>query len=206
MISITSNVTALRPYLDKLTPTLRASLGAAMKRVAAWGHRYLVNEKLTGQSLTARTGNTKRAVFDRVQGTDQAPQAVIGIDTTFAPGARINNDGGTIVPKNGRMLTIPLEAAKTPKGVARFTARELFNRPAAFGYSGIFIRKGVIMGRQGGMYGKGGAALTPLFALKSRVTIPAKHFMEATQVATQEYAGGEIEKAVAEALGGSHGG
>ncbi|HUY27222.1 MAG TPA: hypothetical protein VMV27_07345 [Candidatus Binataceae bacterium] len=84
--------------------------------------------------------------------------------------ARMQEYGGTVTPKNSRFLTIPLDAAKTPMGVGRWSARTIIADPSAGGYTGTFFKKGVL-------FGKRGHEVVPLFALKSSVAIPGRAFM-----------------------------
>ena len=67
----------------------------------------------------------------------------------------------------------------TGNGVARGTAAQVKANPVAFGFKATFIPKGhdVIMGVP--LAAKHRTAI-PLFALKPSVTIPGRHFIDAT--------------------------
>jgi phage gpG-like protein len=84
-------------------------------------------------------------------------KVVISAGGANVPYARIHHEGGVIRPKTAKYLAIPL----TPKA-KQFRPRQ---------YPGeTFIKKGVI-------FGKDGEKLTPLYALKKQVTIPARPYM-----------------------------
>jgi hypothetical protein len=190
VIKIEHNGAAVRARITALPIGLPANLTKAMMRVKSILHRHLVNEKLSqGGILTPRTGNTKRAVYS----DSNATQAWVGIDTGLAPGARILNFGGIIRAKNAANLTIPLEAARTSNGVARFTARDVISNPFRFGFSGTFAAKGVIFGKLPGM-------IVPLFALKPQVSIEGRHFMETTLEDCKEQIDAEVHTAIQAAL------
>jgi hypothetical protein len=80
--------------------------------------------------------------------------------------ANILEEGGTIVPKNKKYLTIPFQAALTSAGVMKY--------PSARDYPNTFIAGRTIMQRQG-------SGSIPLFYLARSVTIPAKHYMSITE-------------------------
>jgi hypothetical protein len=192
----------------KVGPTLLA----ALERVGARLHRDIVNEKLSGGGiLEPRTGNLKRAVFHRVEAVSDTLASVgLGFDLSIAPYGRIQELGGVITPKIGAALAIPLEAMQTAKGVARGTAREVKDNPEAFGYTGTFIRKGVIFGRLS-LYGKltkdqarlAEGNIVPLFVLKTSVTLEAREPMQSTLANDAEWAAGEIGGAISAGFGGT---
>jgi hypothetical protein len=88
--------------------------------------------------------------------------------------AEIQERGGTITAKD-TLLTIPLDAMLTGRGIARGTAHEVIDNPGRFGFDGTFFSRGVLMGRRG----EGAdAEVEPLFALRRSVTIPAHPYAQ----------------------------
>jgi hypothetical protein len=142
-----------------------------------------------------RTGTLARAITGAV--TTVATGQVVGDvwpDPTVAPYGSIQEDGGTIVPRTARMLTIPLAAMLTGNGVARGTARQLRDNPGAFGFTGTFVRHDVIFGK------RGRAQIIPLFALKARVTIPAHRYLATTLTQEIVWIQDDLERATGEAV------
>jgi hypothetical protein len=133
-----------------------------------------------GGLIGVRTGDLRRALKMQppVVTTDGIEGSVYVDPAQVAYGA-IQEEGGTVVPKTAQFLAIPLEAMQTGNGVARGTARQVISEPGAFGFSGTFVAKGVIFGKEGG-------DIIPLFALKSEVTLPGRHYLSETL--TQEAA------------------
>ena len=82
------------------------------------------------------------------------------------PYARSQEYGATISPKSATYLAIPLEAAKTARGVERFAPRQA----TSAGYDSTFVRHGVIFGVRG-------KEIVPLFALKKSVSLTAHPFV-----------------------------
>jgi hypothetical protein len=137
-----------------------------------------------GEGLVGvRTGAMRRALTELVT---VLPNGILGelfVDADKVPYGDIQEDGGTIFPRNGQYLTIPLDAMLTGNGVARATARQVGDSPEAFGFSGTFVPKGhsVIMATLAGTH-----TAIPIFALVTSVTIPAKRYLATT--ITQEWA------------------
>ncbi len=137
----------------------------AMNRAGAEGVRYIRVEELSGQLLDVVTGNLRRAVYYDVQETDNGSVTLtVAADSKLANYGAIQEYGGTIRPVRSKFLAIPLAAVKTGNGVARFTARQLFENPSVYGFTGAFIAKGIV-------FGKNEKTITPLFVLRSSVTI-----------------------------------
>lgn len=181
-LTIDTNAGAIAlKYAD--APNLVAtSVTKIFNRVGQRVFADLVRNKLRGGVIGVRTGNLSRAAFWRVEvmGTSEILVRV-GVAVEKAKYARVQDKGGTITPKHGQYLTVPLEAAQTGKGVARFTARQLFERPEAFGYTSAFIHKGVVFGVKGNKRSKTNiGTVVPIFALKRTVTIKAHQFIAAT--------------------------
>ena len=137
-----------------------------------------------GGLIGVRTGDLRRALkMQPPQVTTDGIEGSVYVDPAQVPYGGIQEEGGTVIPKTAQFLAIPLEAMQTGNGVARGTAAQVRDEPGAFGFTGTFIAKGVIFGKAG--TGKG-ASIIPLFALKSSVILPGRHFMAETL--TQEEA------------------
>ena len=121
-----------------------------------------------GTKLQTRSGSLRRSIQQQVSGTDLESLSASIFGARFAGGQELvytltQEFGATITAKNkymgvpgGPYLNIPLSANKTPAGVTRFGAREVF---AAGGY---------IAGRA--VFSKAGTAM---FALVKQVRVPA---------------------------------
>lgn len=145
-----------------------------MQRLVGRLHSYLVIRKLSGSPLKARTSNLVRAVFSRVELSGQDLVGRVGIDQAKAIYGRIHELGGTITPKSSKFLTIPVGRALTPKGAARFDAREFIAGTRGggtfHGFTGSFVNKNrtAILGvRPSG-------TVEAVFLLRDRVTIPKR--------------------------------
>lgn len=130
----------------------------------------LVTLRMKGPpGITTRTGALAR---DWVSTVDES--AVGSVLTVKTHGiadkyAGLQEYGGTVRPVNSKYLWIPLDANKTPKGVARISPREAIAQ-------GGFYRNGVFFGKpQTKAQGRGiGPHVVPLFALRKSVTVPAR--------------------------------
>lgn len=165
-----------------------------MRRVGLGMEAHVKTTKLAGQGLSARTGNLRRAVFSRAEVTGAGDAfAVVGVDLAKAPYGRVHELGGTIRPKRAAMLAIPIGEARTGKGVTRFSARDLFANPGAFGYTGAFTRKNIVFGVKN-------RTATPLFALKPSVTIKATGYLKGSVEEKRGWAVEELGRAIAKGL------
>lgn len=146
-----------------------------MTLVMAHLHAAVNRNIAKGGLIGRRTGNLARSMRDLVTVT---PTGVIGTfwpDPDKAIYGDIQEEGGTVLPKRGRFLAIPLDAMLTGNGVARGTAGQVRDNPTGFGFSGTFVHAGVIFGKQA-------KSVIPLFALKPSVVIPAHHYLRITLV------------------------
>jgi len=98
-------------------------------------------------------GRLYRSIKSRAQGG----AVVISAGGNEAPYARIHHEGGIIRPKNAKYLAIPI------------TAMARLYKPRDYP-GNTFIAKGVIFLNEGGR-------ITPLYALKKQVVIPARRYM-----------------------------
>jgi phage gpG-like protein len=129
-------------------------------------YRSAVQRRMRGEVLHRRSGTLVSSVtIESIEDTGDNMVGAVGTNEEYA---RIHELGGTISAKNVRNLTIPLAAMLTGRGVARAAARQVIADPAAFGLTGTFFKKGVLFGK------KGKDEVTPLFALKPSVTMPAR--------------------------------
>lgn len=78
-------------------------------------------DNLAGKVLNRRTGALAQSAKWRVRKSGMGFKLICESGTAYGA---IHEHGGTIKPVNGRYLTIPLSAAKTPAGVTRKPARE----------------------------------------------------------------------------------
>lgn len=119
--------------------------------------------------LNRRTGNLRRSiVIEPITGSGIEQTGRVGSAMIYA---RVQELGGTIRAKNVKNLTIPLGPVKTPKGVARGSARDIISNPGSFGYDGTFFHNKILFGRRNGK-------AEPLFKLKPSVTLPSRPFAQ----------------------------
>lgn len=178
MAFLSAELRGLATFLAKVGKMPGTVQAAAVKGLGVVGReleKHVKTQHLSGQSLDARTGNLRRSIFHEVGRLgDGDAFAKIGADIKKAPYARVHELGGIIRAKNGRFLTIPLSAARTGKGVARFSARDVIGRPEAFGYVGTFTHNRIIFGKTA----DGG--IEPLFKLQEQVTVKAVGYLTKT--------------------------
>lgn len=181
----------------------------AMRRIGRLFETTIKGEFLSGQMLRVRTGTGRRSIFHRIEAVGNGDEGdivlFVGADLGTARYMRLQALGGIIRPTKGRYLTIPIGAAKTANGVARFSARDVIEDPQAHGYDSTFFRNQILFGvkgrfrkqtvegqrvsvRQGSI-----GTVEPLFVLKTSVTIPAHNYLAAAR--------DRLQPAVAEELG-----
>jgi len=180
------NDAALRQALERAPDGITGALVERLRSVGQKAEHLIKGTLLTGEVLNRRTGMGQRSIFYRVV-DDPGGNAIalyVGANLAVAPYMRIHALGGTIRPKSGRYLAIPLDAAKTASGVARFSAREVIEDPASFGFSGTFFRNGILFGSRykrakvdGQSVQVEGGKVVPLFALKTSVQIPQNNYL-----------------------------
>jgi len=162
---------------------------SAIRSMRNWGGKYI--ETLTSQRMSGRPG-TNRRTGNLARGwnsavTEETGGAVLRIWVT-GPGAQyaaMQEFGGTQTPKRSKYLWIPIAGNVTGTGVARISPREAINRGGFF-HGGVFfglaLTKSKVPQRSQAIGGAGykgttlekGANITPLFALKKSVRIPAR--------------------------------
>ena len=151
--------------IKRLTPEIRENGAREIMRLSVV-LRETARQKYTEAGLHVRTGALESSI--QALPITETEHEIIGkvVAGQKLKYARAQEFGAVIRPKHARYLAIPLAAAKTAAGVARFAPRQA----AAAGYDSTFVSKGVIFGRQGDQ-------AIPLFVLKRSVRIPARPFM-----------------------------
>lgn len=160
---------ALLDRFDKLPAKIRDRVGTkALTRGSLILESHIRAQKLSGQSLRVRSGRLRSSITHRIAKENNDLVARVGTNVIYA---KIHEYGGTIKPKHAQHLTIPLDAAMTPSGVARYKARDLISQPSIGGFKRTFFRNKVLFGV------KHNGRVVPVFALKKSVTIKEKRFM-----------------------------
>jgi hypothetical protein len=201
MIALKFDDRGLAVNLSQARPVIGMQLQKWMTRVLAHLHAAVNRNIASGGLIGRRSGTLSRALMELVTVTDGGIVGELWPDPAKAPYGGIQEDGGTITPKKGTMLTIPLAAMLTGNGVARGTARQVKDNPTSFGFQSSFIPKGkhVIMGviadaRFAGTRGNGGrGAAIPLFALVPSVTLPGRHYLATTLIQEWQWIADELE-------------
>lgn len=196
MISV--RTTGDREFVAKLralTPAVRAEGKKAVLKLT-YDVARAIKAQYSESGLAVRTGALKGSaqsggVVDN--GAKVSGKVLVG---QGLPYAQIQEDGGTVVPTHGQFLAIPLDAAKTPAGVARFAPRDA----VANGYDRTFIEDGIIFGAK---WNGSRNDFVPLFKLVRSVTIPAHHFVRDAFKKMQPKIEAEINAAVKRAVSGA---
>ena len=144
-----------------------------------------------GGLIGRRTGTLARAIVFTIEKGTQSIQGDLYVDPAVAVYGGIQEEGGTIVPTHGQFLAIPLPPMLTGNLVARGTAADVRANPEAYGFIATFIPRGkhVIM-----------AKVTPydlpisIFALKTSVTLPGRHYMSTTLVQETTWIADRLEQ------------
>lgn len=171
MSGVQAVVIVSKSYYDK-KKQLENIPRATRYQLTAWGSKAVraLKAKGGGGVLKTRTGHLRRNIDMRMK--DLGPYYILTVGTgpsvfrEKVKYAQILDRGGTILPRQKKMLTIPL--GKT-KGWAR-------------NYDNTFIqksKKGNLLIFQNVGSGKK-RKIKPLFLLKDKVTIPAKRWFSGT--------------------------
>lgn len=210
MLTITRTPARFDLAFQNVRPAIALAVQRAMRDIGIQGIAALMATMGSGGAIGVRTGNMRRNV--RMDGPndngDSSWSVTVYDDQNAVPYFAIQNVGGTIVPKKGQALAIPIGPALTGNGVARFTAAEVRANPQAFGFQATFIPKGknVIMGRIADAHfsatrGQGGrGALVPLFVLVKSVTLPARDLVGIAASALSAFAQSRLEQALGEPI------
>lgn len=178
MIGLTFDDGGLRVNLSQAQNVLSVQLQKWLTLSLAHLHAAVARNMGDGGLIGRRTGDLARALMTLVTIDDHSVSGDLFPDPDKVAYGSIQEDGGTIVPRNAQALTIPLEAMLTGNGVARGIAGQVRQDPEAFGFVATFIPKNhhVIMGKEPG------GGIIPLFALVPSVTIPARHYLATTLI------------------------
>lgn len=171
---VTVDSAQVRHLLSRLSTELRSDVVKRSLDTTAADVEAEVKARMSGRTLTVRSGTYRRSVrtvpAKMVNGRMQA-----SVESDFV-GANLLEHGGTVRPKNRRVLTIPIPGggALTASGRKRFDAPTAL-RAGAFFVSAMASRtKGGFQRNRlaGGLIARSaGRKLIPLFALKSHATI-----------------------------------
>jgi phage gpG-like protein len=116
------------------------------------------------QTLSRRSGGLVASILDSVRVTGATMDSVQGAIGSNKPYARIQEFGGTITPKKGKFLAIPLPAALDSNGLPlRSSPRDWPNAFCRRSKAGNLL-----------IFQKRGTMIIPLYVLKSSVTIPPR--------------------------------
>lgn len=187
----------------------------ALSRAAAGGLRQELMRQLLRPVLTAealakanattspkvRGGTLRRSIASRLEEDGAAVVATLtaGKDGSSAERyARLQEQGGRIVPKNGRFLAIPVDSLSTRAGVARvLSPREIPGLrfvPIRGGAAGLLVRD--VAGK-----GKKGARAEILFRLVRSVNVPATHYLGRAVDELRERGAEAVQAALRDASG-----
>ena len=111
--------------IRELRKAVPIEMAAAATEVGARGVRLLREGYLSGARLRVRSGRlrgTASSSVTRAFGSVALTVTVGRANDASLSYARIQEDGGTITPKRGRFLAIPVGPALTAAGVARYSS------------------------------------------------------------------------------------
>lgn len=124
-----TNVRELVSVLERADKSVAAGIRAAINELGVQFDRDFASKQFhpyEGRSresgMQVRSGalrNSRKLVRAKPQGNLGSIRMRVELGSAFAPYARIHEFGGTITPKKGRFLTVPLKSALTPSGVLR---------------------------------------------------------------------------------------
>jgi len=164
-------LSSLSGLTGQLAPTMRAAtimLERDIKLKGLTGKKgwdpFFGVTGASGDALGSRSGDTRRSVTSEVV---VAPSRLVGVVGSPSKSLRFHEHGGSI--KGNPWLAIPLAAVQTKAGVARATPRMF---PMAFWFTSKAGRLFLAMRGRGG-------ELIPLFLMKHKVRIRARHVFEA---------------------------
>lgn len=163
----------VQAYLKSLPFWVFEKAKVAYRETAQDAHKKVKQRIRNGadDTLHSRTGQLSRSMQYEVHGDSITTLgASVFSDASFAKYATTHEFGATIKAKDkylrvpgGPYLNIPLPANKTPAGVMRLSARDVFAQ------GGFIAGRAVIHPERG-----------PMFALVKQVTIPARLRMRET--------------------------
>jgi phage gpG-like protein len=202
--------TGVEAKLREVTPQIRVEAKKAIRLATILLATFIKTVTYPASGLHVRSGTLRRSIVPGK--VDQTSKGIVGrvLIGQGIPYARIQEYGGTIKPVRAQYLAIPLEAVKTPSGVAKFGPRQA----EQFGWQ-TFIAKHIIFGKRPGESSAASAlskafpdiaasarsaSITPLFALKKSVTLPARPYLRPAVKAKAPEIRDMIEQAIRRAL------
>lgn len=119
--------------------------------------------------LRVRTGRLRSSIQSQVEEAGGGVRVVVQAGDAEVPYARIQEEGGTITPRNARFLAIPVGPALTSAGVSRFASpRDV---------QGLHFAKGTLKDQQGQTW----------YILKQSVAIKGRRYLgDAVDVAVEK--------------------
>jgi hypothetical protein len=177
-VSVDTNLSAVAVRYGNAPQSVSASIVKRLRLIGASLMGIIVREKLSGNPLERRTGTLSRAIYEQVDVDGPDAVLTIGADKSKAPQAAIQEFGGTIVPTKAAHLAIPLDAARTARGVSRVSAREFMDNPQSLGFERAFVHRSLSGNLN--ILGVNGSQVEPVFALKDQVTLPERSYLRST--------------------------
>lgn len=131
----------------------------------------LKSGRLRGNPIKRRSGNLANGWNDAFIESGNEMEERVFITGPGAAYAKMQEYGGTVRPKKGRFLWIPIAGNVTPTGVPRVTPTEAIERGGFISWKRgpVFFAKPLVKTRKGDTT----HGLVPLFVLKTSVTIPS---------------------------------
>lgn len=160
----------LRDLKHRLRPALRAELASTAARAEELaGDRY-------DERLKRRTGRLARTIAGTVNDTDSGFGFALRGGGEEIRYGRLQEEGGTVTPKKGKFLAIPVGPALTGAGVPRFNSPrdvgDLRFVSIRGGSAGLLVKDHAGRGKKGT-----GARSEIWYRLVRKATIKPKHFL-----------------------------
>jgi len=176
---------ALKEKPEKLFAEWRREFGGLL---ADFDARMQVKRLRGRPGVYTRSGRLRGSFHHAVRGASL--NQLVGLYFTNLVYAPVQERGATISARRARYLTIPLDAAKTPAGVARGPARSFPNT--------FFLRSS--RGNLLLMQRRPGQKAVPLFLLKRSVKVPPRLGLEAEWRAFRPHVVEKLRQATRRAL------
>lgn len=154
---------AIKEKMQRIATGLRPQIEEELLRITLSAHSYAVR-LASGSVIKVRSGFTRKSIKWAF-----AKKTLTGRIGSRKKHMRQIEHGGTITPKRGKYLTIPMPAAQTASGVTRKPITD---------YEGFFLRT-----KEGWLFffeDKGDGKIKPMFMLVRSVTQKPKKLFELT--------------------------
>ena len=180
--------------LMELGGNLQKPFGIGVRRVLLELSNQIGNPIKPGKALNPRSGMLAKAWQVRGGAELNVSSTSTGAKGELAtnnPYARIQDEGGTVVPTTAQWLAIPVGPAKTAAGVSRFQSPRQVQ--------GLFVLKS----KNGNLLlvaPRGKDAITVWYILKKSVKIPASHYLDLAAAETDKVASGIVDAALQEEI------